>query len=425
MAIEKVGITFVQKGINFAERPSVRRGLSRLKTFFTQGQNYQQYNQIVGTCKRPVIGNIPKELIQIIAKTNPNNKAETIKRVQNVFAETADRLKGCQKVQLDSIKNISGRESEIEFLYKMLMRGEHMKLAQSEEEAEIVKSAAEHMEICLQPLFKDGIKVQIDYVNEGCFKNCFKLQIFDKNGKKLMHNRALNVYKDGDLSGEIVEAKYKKALELLHKYTDQEIRQWMDSKNIREQNLFKINTRRALLKRCIPEEEGYDQTRFMFDKAYCHGANAEANSIARLKHVLGHDLSRSNAVNTDMFDLRTGFQIEQFSDSALPKITHEIDFNKLGLSAEDLHPNNFVEGRIVDFGSIKTNNGLLEDDVVLSWFKKIMNRINPKERKEVLERYKKLVENPKMPFRDKIQRAISLAELRIAKEEQLNALINN
>ena len=421
MAIEKIGTTFTQKGLKYAGKVPDRQGFSRLKGIFTQGQNYKNYNQMVETCKRPIIGNIPNELIRLILKTNPSNKAEIIKSIQKAFAETAEVLKSCQKAQLDSIKNLSGYESEIEFLYKMLMGGEHLKLTQSNEEAEIVKSASQHLENSLQSLLQNGTKVQIDYVNEGCFKNCYKLQIYDTDGKKLIHDRALNVYKDVNLSGEIIKAKYKKTQELLNKYSDDEIRKWMASKNIQEQTLFRVNIRRMLLQRYIPENEGNEKIKFMLDNASCHGINAEANSITRLKHIAGHNLSRSNAADTDMFDLKTGFQLEQFSDDTLPKITHKIDFDNLGLSANDLHPSNLVKDRITDFGDLKTNNGLLADNIILSWFKKIINRLNPKERSEVIERFKKLAENPKTPLRDKIQQAINLAEFRLSKNRRFNS----
>ena len=48
-----------------------------------------------------------------------------------------------------------------------------------------------------------------------------------------------------------------------------------------------------------------------------------------------------------------------------------------------------------------------------------MNRQNPNERNAVLERYKKLVENPRTPLRNKIQDAIKAAEEDIARETKL------
>lgn len=72
----------------------------------------------------------------------------------------------------------------------------------------------------------------------------------------------------------------------------------------------------------------------MSNYKHMHGVNAEANSVTRLKHILGHDISRTNAVNTDMFDVGKGYALSQYSDGTLPKVVNEINFNRLGFESK-------------------------------------------------------------------------------------------
>lgn len=132
--------------------------------------------------------------------------------------------------------------------------------------------------------------------------------------------------------------------------------------------------------------------------------------VTRLKHILGHDISRTNAVNTDMFDVGKGYALSQYSDGTLPKVVSEINFNRLGLKARDLHKNNLVNSRIIDFGAITGANEALLDKTVLKYYKQIMNRNNAEERLEVMFRLKRLAEAPKTPLRNKIQKAVDIAQ---------------
>ncbi len=68
-------------------------------------------------------------------------------------------------------------------------------------------------------------------------------------------------------------------------------------------------------------------------------------------------------------------------------------------------------------GEMEIENFNLIDKTVVKYYKKIMNRNTEKEKKEVLENLKKLVENLKAPNRNKIQIAIDEAESALKPEE--------
>ena len=409
MSIEKTGISCFKKVISTAEKTVPAEGYSRLKKIFCQGQNYKHYDQIVSTCKRPILGNIPDELIKIIVKTNPENKSTIIQGAQQSFEQAAETLKLCQIAKLDTIKNISGYEDEMKFLYDMLRHGTSTKIGQSKEELEIVQLAAKRLENQLNQFLKDA-KVNISFAGEGLFKNCYKLQILNKNGQPIMHDRAFNIFKDINLSGEIAEAKYKKAHELLNKYSADDIKSWMAANNLKESAVFNVNYRLGLLKKATPQGKRDDLVSIISNALFTNGAYAEANFVTRLKNRLVSNISKSDLVDTDMFDLKSGFHIAQFSDDKLPEITHSINFEKLGLKADDIYADNIVNGRIIDFGDMLIDREILSDNTVLSWYKKIMNRVNLGERFAIIQRYKKLAKNPKTPLRDKIQTAALIAE---------------
>ena len=84
-----------QKSILAANSPS--GGYSRLKRVFVASQNYKQYEKIVSGAKNKILGNIPKEILDVILKTYPENKVEYIKKMQFILGQTAKILKEYEK----------------------------------------------------------------------------------------------------------------------------------------------------------------------------------------------------------------------------------------------------------------------------------------------------------------------------------------
>lgn len=393
--------------------PGRGNGYSRLKGVFRSGQNYKHYDEIVLSAKNKIVGNIPDELIELIVKNHPERKAELIKSVQNAFGETAETLKLCQLAQLDAVKAVKGAKAEKDFILHVFSKGA-IGFNKSKEEIQMLKIASKELNGALKGILPKGSKAKISHIGEGCFGNGYKLEIIDSAGDKIMHDRVLKVYKDINLTSEFEKIKIEKYKELLAKYSEEQLWKVLPEKIKqgikKEEFLAKIKHIKNNITTLSADKCSQDINSFMSNYKHMHGVNAEANSVTRLKHILGHDISRTNAVNTDMFDVGKGYALSQYSDGTLPKVVNEINFNRLGLKARDLHKNNLVNGRIIDFGAITGANEALLDKTVLKYYKQIMNRNNAEERLEVMFRLKRLAEAPKTPLRNKIQKAVDIAQ---------------
>jgi len=169
MGIEKVGLKLCQKTAKSLKLTTERDGFSRLKSIFISGQNYENYAQIVGTCKRPILGNIPNEFINIILQKYPKNqRGIVIKSIQDAFQASVRSMRDA----IDLINQGKSANFDLSLASKTL------------------KSA-------LQDILPADSKIILTHAGEGDFGNVFKLQILDNFGNKLIQNRALKIYKIG------------------------------------------------------------------------------------------------------------------------------------------------------------------------------------------------------------------------------------
>ena len=400
-------------------------GYSRLKGIFTSGQNYRNYDRIVSTAKRKVVGNIPRELLDAIIKAHPEQKAEIIKGVQAAFSQTAETLKLASFAKIDAVRTLRGVKAEKDFIVHMLYEG-RLPLKISDGEIQMAKAAARELKQALRGIIPEGSRVEIKFVGEGAFGDGYQLSIVDKNGNKVIHDRLIKVFKDEQMLKELKENEIIKFNEIINKYSDKEILKYIKKnyKSLFERMLDdkmlikRIQGRRNCLTAYNPAQFAGKETSYIECLKTVHGAAAETNTITRLKHILGHNMSGTNAVDTELCDLETGYYIAQFADTELPRITSELNFKTLGLRASDLHRGNIVNGRIVDFGDMEVIDERLLDKTTLKYYKKIMN--NSSEREQLIQRYKELVANPKTPLRDKIKDAIDIVENGTMKEQASN-----
>ncbi|MDR1327385.1 MAG: hypothetical protein LBJ74_03150 [Heliobacteriaceae bacterium] len=340
-------------------------GFSRLKGIFTAGMNYKNYERIVSTAKNGTLGNIPNELIGMILKIHPENKAGMIKQAQNGFVQAADVLKNVTKEQIKFVKGLP----------------RPLRLITDEDYAQIqnIKNLCAQAGEALQKTFRNilpkGTEVKLSYLGTGGHANAYKMEFLDNKGLQLFQDRVLKVYKT----------------------MDDKIERYLVGENISSPS-------EAAIKICRNDFR-------------VHGAAAEANSAAMIKRGLGHNLSKTDLIKPDMFDTKNGFAILPFADEFLPAVTKKADLKYLGMFSADFHAGNRHAGRIFDYGQVEMRKGCedLTDKTVLKYFKKVMNRTNVEERHELLCRYKRLAENPKTPHRDKILKAIELAEKELPK----------
>ncbi|MBQ7764374.1 hypothetical protein IJ384_03280 [bacterium] len=434
MGIQKLGIEIAENIVK-SSRKAISQGESigfaRLKGLFTSGQNYRCYDELLLNAKNKIMGNIPKEIIDIITKLNPTTKSEAIKSAQNAFGNIAKTLKEVELVEINALKNMATKEDEIHFLLKELFSG--LKLnGISDGSVKVIQKANENFSKTISAILQTNCKTSLEFIGNGQFGNAYKLSLLDEAGNSIIHSRVIKVFKDDLLNAELAALKHQKVKELLLKYTDDELFEIYKTIPTKQTSkikfAFKVSDeqkKRTFLSQMLNQRGIYgemnvdnlqkDFLKQLKEMKDTHGLYAEANSTFRLKNILGHNISKTNAVNTDMYDLDIGYSISQFSDDLLPKTTSKISFERLGLDYGDEKTANYVANRLIDFGGITKTTEDLVDKITLRYYKKIMNRNNKNEQLELIRRLKQLIQNPKTPHREKIKKAVDLAEYSIVR----------
>ena len=383
----------------------------RLKKFFINSQNYKTYDSMVASANNKIIGNIPEEIISVIVKEHPQTKVDLIKNVQDAFGKMALELKKSVLSQPNLIANIKGKSAEEKFITSVMLN-HNWRLP--EDFNKIPNGISKKLKESLSKILPVS-KVKISFVGEGSFGYVYKLECMDNSGNKVIHDRAIKIYKDKDSVKDVTSSLLKKMSKLMNKYSDDEVID-MVFPFAKDSSMFRTSSNKEIKKMIPFLRKSYIRgdlnkrvnmaVKMFKNSDNIHGICAEANSYTRLKHLLGHKISKSNIIPTDMFELGKGYSIAKFSDSSLPKVESEIKFSELGLVDIDYHPGNIVENRLIDFGGIKTKSDLISDNTVIKYYKKILHSGDKNAQLKTVENLKKIASNPKTPLRDKILKAI-------------------
>lgn len=273
---------------------------SRLKKFFQSNLNYKTYQDFVPYTKNATVGNIPNEIIQMFS---PNERAAKIKTFQSAIAQATNTSRA----------------------------------GKNEEEIRQVLSDG------LKDIMPKGTQTELEYIGYGGFKDVYRFGLKDKDGKKLMHDKALLVYKT-----------YYSAL-----------------------------ARKS------------------------HGPYAEPNSWYYLQKNMGRSMDNTQFTRHYISDMKNGYSLTEFIDNDIPATKKEFDQNKIfGLILTDSKNNPRHNKKIYDIGGILRYSGALEDRTAIKYFRKIANKNTQKEREQVAEQLTKKTENIKTPHRDKILMAL-------------------
>lgn len=300
----------------------------RLKKIFQSNLNMHSYNKfiphIVGG--GAIVGNIPPELIKLFPK---ETRGEDIKKFQGVLADITKYLRASW--------NKKGIRHNLTnpFTYR------HSDLVNS-----WIKQANTLLNACLKRFPQTPMTGNLEYIDYGVAGKVFRLSIMDKDGNKIMHDKALKVYHN-----------------VIHSPD------------------------------ALPD---------------MHGSYAEANIWTYLKRAVGHKFDKTQFTKHYISDLHNGYSLTEFIDENITRTTAKVDFQNLfRIKYSDGHHNPRLHGKIYDVGGFQKYSKFMDDKVVLRYFKKLFFR-SKRELPEVLARYEALAQNPKTPHRDKIQRAISL-----------------
>lgn len=272
----------------------------RLKRFFQSNLNYKSYSYLISDSERAVIGNIPPEIINIFA---PETRGEKIKSFQSVLALTA---------------NTTRHEKDITKIHEVLAEG-------------------------LKDIMPAGTRSEIEYIGYGGYKDVYRLGLSDKDGKKIMHDKALLVYKINNAS--------------------------------------------------------------MARKS--HGLYAEPNSWYYLQKNIGHSMDKTQFTKHFISDMKNGYTLTEYIDNDIVKTTKEFDHNRmLGLILTDTQHNPRQNKKVYDIGGMLRISDFIEDRTTLKYFKKIANRNTPEEREQVVNQLTEQIKNLKTPLRNNIAEAL-------------------
>lgn len=301
-----------------------------LNKLFRSHLNMKTYDSFIPHMERAVIGNLPPEIINYFSK---DTRARDIKNFQNVLSDITKYL----RASYHGLKFKPG----FHWVDENYRQSSHVK--------DWMKEATVLLNACLKGLHEENkLSGKIEYVDRGAWKNVFKLSFYDKNGDKIMHDKALGVY---------------------HSVS-------------------------------IPEK--YNVAR--------HGNFAEANFWGFLKFWTGHKMDNTAYTRHYISDMKSGYSLTEFAGAGVHKTTSKFDIKKtLHIKNADNGDNSTIYGKYYDAGGHIKQADFIDDKVTLRYYKKLLHR-SLKELPEVLGRYKKLAQNPKTPNRDKIQKALDLFE---------------
>lgn len=300
----------------------------RLKKFFQSNINYNTYDRFIPQMQRAVVGNIPPELIRLFPK---ETRGGDIKNFQNSLSDITKYIRATYTKMV--------HDRDFTFL-------DPVTYGPSKAMKNWVKDVNTTFNAILRRFSKTPLTGELEYIDSGVAGKVFRMSIFDKDGKKVMHDKALKVFHQ--------------------------------------------------IKFTVPEANGI------------HGNYAEANTWTYLKHNTGHNLDKTQFTKHYISDLHNGYTLTEFIDHDIHKATAGVDFQRLfHIKYKDAGNNRPYLNKIYDIGGFDKLEGFTDDKVVLRFFKKLFFK-SPKELPQMLSKLEALVQNPKTPHRDKIQQAIDL-----------------
>lgn len=333
-------------------------GFSRLKCMFRKGINYQSYKNMIATTSRPVIGNIPNDLLQLVIKANPNAKKQAILKAQEAYIDASYHLTGMTKINIQAInRSRISLDSAVKMLKTDNIASFFKDKNFNRKSSEIISKAEQAMLDKFKTILPTAKNVKITNIGQGAYSDVYKCEIFGADGTKLVADRVLKSYKADNNFNRVL---FEKANKIFSQYSDEEIVSYAMSKGVKL-DLNKVKEKRKLFKDTLESirAQTSDTNKYM---ATMHGACAEANTTEYIKYMSGHKISENQGlVLPDMFVLSDKpFSISKFLDGNIRG--NKFNFERLGLNHSDLceNPGNLINGVCIDIGGIETKVSISE-----------------------------------------------------------------
>lgn len=359
------------------------------------------------------IGTLPKDIIEIIGGTDNPKIKDNIEYFKNCITSTNVILKEVEIEKIAIAKTLNIKNLINPFLPKLAkINIEPKRIPKTISEMlerfappkeyydEMTSRAARYLEdsLKLKNLIPEDTKVAINYIGQGNYKNAYKLDFLDKDGKQLVHSKVILSFKNADTT----DKQVKELLNLIKKYYQtMKLSEYTNNiTNIITQASKKvvppekketyINELLDLYKRMNSKNEEEKLSKLIKnavqEKINYNGIGPESNITQFIKNSAGHPLKSSNFIEMHFFNWQNNIGLSEYSDNLLPGITKQVNLSKYGLWHDDLknNKNNLVNNRIIDYGGIKrikSENELTDNSIIRRYYHKF-SQINYKDKEK-------------------------------------------
>lgn len=363
----------------------------RLKYIFKRNINYsgEFYKQLSYT-QNPVIGNLPDDFIKLIVTKFPQDKADKIKEVQNIFAKASEFFRREWK-KLDKKLDFFIKEKDIKSILDFLE--ELNSSNNTERQKAFEKKAGKLLKKHFSDFLPEHTNITIKWLANGSYNDTFLMRFINNKNKDVLSPKVLKIY------------KYK--TELIQKA---HIRTFLEDKE--ELYNFFLNEiqdspQTAKIYADIMLEEFAEKVKYYQNTENMHGILAEANSFYYLQKANGKNFKNSNLAQFYLFDTKNKYTISDYIEKQNPKL-QPFNFTKTGTIHTDWKSRNIINGVCVDMGGIKLVTPELSDPVIRRIVHKICSQKNEKIRQQTIEKYENILLQNIVPDRYKIKKALEI-----------------
>lgn len=378
---------------------------SRLKGLFRSGINYREYESLINSTERTVVGNLPEDILSKLISGNAAGKKDAILSVQNAFEEASKVLSGHEQIYVKAINSIPETYGSF---YK-LSRG-HLNDIQGflsgDNATSLFIQAEEALLKGLKKYIPEVDNVIIKSVGNGSFATGYKVEVLNKQKQKMFTDKFIKLFYKGAPAIEYTN----KTESIVQKLSDREILK--ACKGLPQYKDCTANEIRNLFSGDIVLGDFFKRS---------HGAIAEANANEYLKTLLKSKKKKGieqGIVLADMYNLgETKFMVSEFVDGT-KQAKKRFDFTRLGLFYDDwLNSDNLINGVRTDIGGVVpladkeltkvTQSALVGDKEGYKLFRKILNTKKSLRKETINNLYDEAIFNTK----DRIKQAHQLSAL--------------
>ena len=409
------------KDINYNNKSTSFQGLTSIMSKrISSNPDYLDKLSQVYTRENGSVGNLPKDFFELFKSKSKEANAKKIASVKEALNEANEILAGIEELKIEIGRNMKPNSLINAFLPKIAklnIQPERIPRIITEmrkrftPDKSVLNSYAEKAGAVLQKRFvENGIikgtdRVELSYIDQGKYKNTFKLRLLNEEDRDIIHPKVLLSFKSpksamgqinvllGLMKNYFQSIKPKEYLPLVTNVLDHASAKVVPPS---EKELYKKSLLEIYSKMKMKNEEDKFMALIketMFDEIKYNGVGPESNITQFIKRAAGHPMRASDYIDIYYLNTLNNVGLSEFSDTAMPPITKKINLHKYGLFHDDLitNKNNEVAGRVIDYGGIKPLFGmqeLSENKVARRYYHKISQISFKDDRDTQIERVK-------------------------------------